>query len=324
MIGSSFCYYYVKELVEIAATIGLDLTIANIYHSGAKIGVYDDPTANAYDTWINNNSPELNLYKTYMDDNGKVIRVTVLGESNNEFDACMEECLKISKTWDIVTIQHHFGASEKLDFSYNSIKKGSISEDEPIETDNLFGIQCLIKAIKDYLPNAVLGMQEEWAYGLGHKKIGQENQEDNEKKQKQEETYRVIQNVTKRIANEYGLFYIPTGDAWQYARQSHLVGDNLNRRILEPGFSVDKDTTGEGDYYHDGDIGGGRYLNACVWFEILFGQSCIGNTYRPQYPIEGLVNLNQEYNKMNSSNNEANEEYVKILQEAAHKAVLLM
>lgn len=318
MIGSSFCYYYVKELVEMAATIGVDLTVANIYHSGAKIGFYGDPTKDAYDTWINNNSPELNLYKTYMNSTGKVSRITVLGGSNYEFDACMEECLKISETWDIVTIQHHFGASTNLDFSYNSIRYGSIDANEPPEPEKLFGVECLIKAVKEYMPNAILGMQEEWAYGLGHSRI-------NGSEKTQQKTYQVIQNVTKRIANEYGLFYVPTGDAWQYARQNESVGDNLNRRILGSNFSIltnSPENTGVGDYYHDGDIGGGRYLNACVWFETLFGQSCIGNTYRPQYPIDdGGLNLDPDYNKMNSDNSE---EYVRILQEAAHKAVLLM
>ena len=56
------------------------------------------------------------------------------------------------------------------------------------------------------------------------------------------------------------------------------------------------------DTSHDGDLGGGQYLNACVWFEMLTGQSCIGNTYRPDY--------------------ELSEEKIAILQQAAHKAVL--
>ena len=58
---------------------------------------------------------------------------------------------------------------------------------------------------------------------------------------------------------------------------------------------------GEGDYYHDGDIGGGQYLNACVWYEVLMGKSCVGNTWRPPY--------------------ELSEEKIAILQAAAHEAV---
>lgn len=287
MIGSSFCYYYVKELVAMAATIGVDLTIGNIYKSGASMEEYK----NYVEGTINN---QLNLFITDKTGRTKVKSLT-----------SWAECVSYSSTWDIVTLQHHFGASDKLQESY-----------EVVATN----IDVVLEAIKNQFPNAILGMQEEWAYGLGNSKIGGS-------KDIQEKTYRVIQNVTKRITEEYNLFYVPTGDAWQYARKNTLVGDNLNRRILGATFEVLTDETtktGVGDYYHDGDIGGGRYLNACVWFEILFGQSCIGNTYRPEYPIDEAPDLDPVYNKINSSDANDNEEYIKILQEAAHKAVLLM
>ena len=38
MIGNSFCYYYVEELCGIASADGYELTVANLYKSGAKIG----------------------------------------------------------------------------------------------------------------------------------------------------------------------------------------------------------------------------------------------------------------------------------------------
>lgn len=56
-----------------------------------------------------------------------------------------------------------------------------------------------------------------------------------------------------------------------------------------------------GDYSHDGDIGGGQYLNACVWLETLTGTSCIGNTFRPNYDLS--------------------EDMIDMLQQAAHEAV---
>ena len=58
------------------------------------------------------------------------------------------------------------------------------------------------------------------------------------------------------------------------------------------------------DTSHDGDIGGGQYLNACVWFETLTGQSCVGNAFRPDY--------------------ELSEEMITMLQNAAHIAVETM
>ena len=43
---------------------------------------------------------------------------------------------------------------------------------------------------------------------------------------------------------------------------------------------------GAGDHYHDGNTGGGQYLNACVWFEVLTGKSCIGNSWTPSYALD--------------------------------------
>ena len=63
-----------------------------------------------------------------------------------------------------------------------------------------------------------------------------------------------------------------------------------------------------GDNYHDGDIGGGQYLTACVWLEALTGISPVGNTYRPTYTYGGETF-------------QLEEAFVLQLQEAAHKAV---
>ena len=65
---------------------------------------------------------------------------------------------------------------------------------------------------------------------------------------------------------------------------------------------------GEGDYLRDGDVGGGQYLSACVWFETLTGRSCIGNTFRPVYKLEDKKYL-------------LSEEMIEVLQNAAHQAV---
>ena len=59
-------------------------------------------------------------------------------------------------------------------------------------------------------------------------------------------------------------------------------------------------------------MGGGQYLNAAVWFEVITGQSVIGNTYRPVYKYNGTeIPLNSEMT-------------YERLQEAAHQAVLDM
>ena len=59
---------------------------------------------------------------------------------------------------------------------------------------------------------------------------------------------------------------------------------------------------------HNGDIGGGQYLNACAWFEAITGKSCIGNTFRPVYEYAG-------------QKHSLSEEMITVLQSAAHQAV---
>lgn len=73
---------------------------------------------------------------------------------------------------------------------------------------------------------------------------------------------------------------VPSGTAIQNARTSYL-GDNFNR-----------------DGYHLNELG--RYTAASTWFEILFGESVVGNSYIP----EGFVEVDAE-----------------IAQNAAHEAV---
>jgi hypothetical protein len=105
--------------------------------------------------------------------------------------------------------------------------------------------------------------------------------------------YQVIQKASTDIAKENGVPMIPCGDAWQIARANPTIGDTLC-------IGTEKGN-GAGDHYHDGQEGGGQYLNACVWFEMLTGKSCIGNTWRPSYKLS--------------------EEKVAVLQNAAHEAV---
>ena len=53
---------------------------------------------------------------------------------------------------------------------------------------------------------------------------------------------------------------VPTGEAWQLVRDGwggYAPYDDLCKRTGT--------TDNLGDYYHDGDLGGGQYLNALVW-----------------------------------------------------------
>ena len=117
----------------------------------------------------------------------------------------------------------------------------------------------------------------------------------------QTKTYETIKKICYEIAAENNVDIVPCADAWQIARADSRVGDNMCARL---GVNGDK-----GDYYHDGDIGGGQYLNGCVWFEVLTGKSCIGNTYRP------------EYKDSTQKSYTLSEDMIAGIQEAAHAAV---
>ena len=109
-------------------------------------------------------------------------------------------------------------------------------------------------------------------------------------KEMQDYQYEVIRDTCVKYAEISGIPRIPSGDAWQIARANPLIGDTL----------CDKGSAT--DYYHEGDVGGGQYLNACVYYEVITGNDCRGNTWRPSYDIS--------------------DEKILALQEAAHEAVL--
>ena len=115
--------------------------------------------------------------------------------------------------------------------------------------------------------------------------------------EKRTSMYEIKKATSYRIASETGVKLVPTGDAWEIARQNAIIGTTLCQRT-----NVNNNL---GDYYHDGDIGGGQYLNACVWYEVLMRESCVGNTWRP-------------------TSYELSEEKIAILQAAAHEAVAAM
>ena len=124
-----------------------------------------------------------------------------------------------------------------------------------------------VKNIYDYLktnhPDAKLYWHETWSWAVGYpadkdvKKVANVAQ--------QTKQYNNMHTMGQRVCQENGVDVVPVGSAWQIARGNPQVGDTLTKT----------------DLAHDGDIQGGQYLNACVWFETLTGRSCIGNTWRP-------------------------------------------
>jgi len=178
----------------------------------------------------------------------------------------LEFCLA-AQNWDVIALQQHFqphitGTHEKAYEQTASYAK------------NLFDY------LKQNFPKSKLVWYETWTYDVGWEGSGivvdqqlQNTMQDN------------IRSASVAIAQENDVPMVPCGGAWKIARNEYDLGEMTR-----------------GDLYHDGTTGGGQYLNACVWFECLTGQSCVGNIWRPtDYVLD--------------------EQRVKTMQEIAHRAV---
>lgn len=149
--------------------------------------------------------------------------------------------------------------------------------------------EALVTHVREQLPLAKLYYQEIWSYDIGFDRFDYQMTSLDQ----QLAFSASIKEYTRIVCRDFDLNTIPCGSAWVIARENPLANKLCARLAVN---------NGEGDYYHDGDIGGGQYLNACVWFETLTGQSCIGNTFRPtEYTLS--------------------EDLIHVLQQAAHQAV---
>lgn len=152
---------------------------------------------------------------------------------------------------------------------------------------------ALIGRARELFPKVEVYWRQTWAHEMGYESSSGTKMDSREL---QENYHRWTKEFTLRVCEEQNLKRIPSGDAWQLVRYDPVINDTLCYRLSK--------NNGMGDHYHDGDIGGGQYLNACVWFEVLTGQSCIGNTWRPSYALS--------------------EEKIAVLQQGAHQAVQYM
>ncbi|MBR7122124.1 MAG: DUF4886 domain-containing protein [Oscillospiraceae bacterium] len=169
----------------------------------------------------------------------------------------LEYCLK-QRNWDVISLQEsnvpirEFGVQKQLKLSKNFLMDlwGYIKEQYPLSR---------------YLWQQTLSLQI--GYSAGGYKV--------ETPEQQKAEAQLIKEYSLAVCEDYNLERVPTGDAWQIVREGGY--DNLCARL---GIN-----NGEGDYIHEGDIGGGQYLSACVWFEVITGKSCVGNTYIPNYAM---------------------------------------
>ena len=209
----------------------------------------------------------------------------------------LKEMLRAER-WDVVTIQQA------------SIKS------HDVETYRPFAAQ-LANYVKEHAPQARLLVHETWAYRRDDPRFTDPSSKANEPAT-QEAMYRGLAAAYRSIAKELGAKLIPVGDAFQLADNDPKYGYRVDTTFdfrsaqapalpnqahsLHVGWRWQSPAKGEPRLAMDGHHANqaGEYLGGCVWYEVLFNESSVGNSAVPTSIDPG---------------------YAAFLQETAHRAV---
>jgi len=271
-VSNSTCYYFTDELFGLLIADGIeDAVLGLVYYSGCSLQRH-------WEWW---NAGEAGYEFRILDKNGL----------RSVKDCSLETALH-SYDWDVVSFDNN-----SRSFASGDVQT-SLGNAEPY-----FGE--LLRVIKKQLPDARYLWHEVWANEIGYSLAYKM-----ETKEQRTDVFNAKHGVARIMQETYGVEVVPTGDAWEKVRDMELFSTPV------PGIPIDRFTLCtrvlngklKDDYSHDGDMGGGQYLNACVWFEVLTGKSSIGNTFRPQYTFMDI-------------DCSLSEEKIGILQNAAHEAV---
>jgi hypothetical protein len=204
----------------------------------------------------------------------------------------------MSDAWDYVTIQQ---ASIK---SHN------------LETYRPFAGQ-LHDAIKKAAPKAKVLVHQTWAYRVDDPRFTRPSSAPGEPAT-QADMYKGLTSAYETIAKELGAKLIPVGDAFQLADTDPKWGYQVDKKFdfknaVAPNRPEQKHSLHTGWYWNKAKDGktslaidghhassAGQYLAACVFFEVLYGESAVGNSFVPP---------------------DIDREYARFLQETAHRAV---
>lgn len=204
----------------------------------------------------------------------------------------------LSDRWDFVTIQQA------------SIKSHDIATYHPYAG-------WLRDYIKQHAPQAELLVHQTWAYRSDDPRFTKPGNKPGEPPT-QDAMYESLTSAYKTIAAELGIRRIPVGDAfhladtdpkWSYRPDTQFDIKKAVRpalpdqtHSLHVGWQWKKQKDGKVTLSMDGHHAStaGEYLGACVFYEVLFGESVVGNPFVPQ-GIEPA--------------------YARFLQETAHAAV---
>lgn len=289
MVGNSFCYYYVEELYGLLMANPnreyQKVQVWNLYYSGCNLSQHYN--------WWQSGTANYQLYKT--DENGRI-------ELEPSKQWTLEAALRQGR-WDYISLQ-------------GTVQGGSYA------TGNLTELRTLMAPLADALlgyfhrehPYAQLLWHRTWPFEVG--RISGSTTYDEALLEKynagmQEICDWMCGEFTKD--KDYSLIQVNSGAAWVEARlqnaklETSLIPEGglcarlgVRNEKTFPYFPINSNA---GDGYHDGDIGGAQFLNACVWYETITGESCLDNPYKP-------TKENGKY--------ELSDEFANLLRTAAH------
>jgi len=203
-----------------------------------------------------------------------------------------------SDTFDFVTIQQYSMISHDVN-TYRPYAK------------NLYDF------VKKLQPKAEVVIHQTWPYRVDDPRFTKKPAKAGEP-ESQQAMYDGLTKAYETIAGELGVRIIPTGDAFEMANTDPEWGFKpdpnfdpkklqhpdpiVERHSLNMGHTWSKSKDGKFTLGYDGHHASiaGEYLGACAFYETLYGESVVGNTFAPK----GI-----------------SPEDAKYLQETAHKAV---
>lgn len=203
-----------------------------------------------------------------------------------------------SDRWDVVTIQQA------------SIKSHDVSTYQPYANQ-------LAEFIRQHAPQAQLLIHQTWAYRVDDPRFARNSPPPGEPAT-QAEMYNGLRDAYQQIARQLDTGIIPVGDAFYLADTDGTWGFRVDSAFdkaaaqppalpnqahsLHVGWRwrAEKDSRPQLQYDGHHANTAGEYLGACVWYEVLFGESAVGNSFVPR---------------------ELNAQYALFLQQTAHRAV---
>jgi hypothetical protein len=196
--------------------------------------------------------------------------------------------------WNFVTIQQA------------SIKSHDLATYQPFATQ-------LRDYVRLHAPQAELLMHQTWEYRVDDPRFTKPSDKPGEPKT-QDEMYRSLTAAYTTVAGQLGVRLLPVGDAFHLAdtdarwgfkpvsfdaksAQAPTLPDQTHS--LHMGWQW-KEKDGKKTLGMDGHHASvaGQYLGACVWYEVLFGESAVGSAFVPK---------------------EIDPAYARFLQETAHR-----